>query len=387
MTDIDSKPTGAGERAGADAQARAGEQARARERSGAGERSSVGKRRLLGIDWGTSNRRAYLVDGGGACLASRADDQGLLAARPDFGASLAALLAAMDIAPGVPVVASGMVGSAQGWRQTPYLDIGVPLLELPAHLTRVDEADENDDLGGRSVLLVPGYSQHERGADGHVRIDVMRGEEMQLLGALMLRTHGRDGTAGAAGSDSEGGGGGDGGNGDGWYVLPGTHSKWVRLEGGAIRHIATFMTGELFATLGKQGTLAPLMDGAAGEESPESGAAFDAGVDEARRRAPLSNALFGVRARVVTGAMPAAHTRAFVSGLLIGAELVAALDLAGHDPSAVTSVCTPALHRHYARAADRLGVTLQALDPDRVYQAALGFFLHHIDPVHQRSQP
>ncbi|QJE03275.1 2-dehydro-3-deoxygalactonokinase [Massilia forsythiae] len=349
---MDSKP------AGADEQARAQ------------ERSNVGKRRLLGIDWGTSNRRAYLVDGGGACLASRADDQGLLAARPHFGASLAALLAAMDIAPGVPVVASGMVGSAQGWRQTPYLDIGVPLLELPAHLTRVDEADENDDLGGRSVLLVPGYSQHERGADGHVRIDVMRGEEMQLLGALMLRTHG-----------------GDGSNGDGWYVLPGTHSKWVRLEGGAIRHIATFMTGELFATLGKQGTLAPLMEGAAGEESPESDAAFDAGVDEARRRAPLSNALFGVRARVVTGAMPAAHTRAFVSGLLIGAELVAALDLAGHDPGTVTSVCTPALHRHYARAAGRLGVTLQALDPDRVYRAALGFFLRHIDPTYQRSQP
>jgi 2-dehydro-3-deoxygalactonokinase len=297
---------------------------------------------ILGIDWGTSNRRAYLVGADGSCLASRADDQGMLAARPAFGKSLAALLQAMGIGADVPVLASGMIGSAQGWQETPYLDTAIPLEELPRHLVRVRDA-----ASVRDCLLVPGY--RERTDDG--RVDVVRGEEMQLLGAVAL------------------------GRRDGWFVLPGTHSKWVRLQDGVIHHISTFMTGEFFATLGKQGTLAPLMDG------PDDEGAFTAGVDEARRRAVLTNALFGVRARVVTGAMPAAQARSFVSGLLIGAELVAALDLTGEERGAVVSIAAPKLHGYYATAAARLGIELAPLDPDAVYRAALGVFLA------QREQP
>ena len=290
-------------------------------------------RRLLGIDWGTSNRRAYLVDAAGTCLSERADDQGMLAARPDFAGSFARLLAALDVAPDVPVVASGMVGSAQGWREVPYLDIEVPLDALPDSLVCID-----DPRAGRPCLIVPGYAQ--RGAHA----DVMRGEETQLLGAVAL------------------------GRRDGWFVLPGTHSKWVLLDDGVIRRIATFMTGELFAALSAHGTLAPLMAGDADDD-----AAFVAGLDEARRGAPLSNALFGVRARVVTGAMPAAHARSFVSGLLVGAEFVAA---AGDAPQ--TCIGSNALQGRYARAAGYYGMTLSGLDPDRVYCAALARFLDRI---------
>ncbi|TQK03139.1 2-dehydro-3-deoxygalactonokinase [Herbaspirillum sp. SJZ107] len=303
--------------------------------------------RILGIDWGTSNRRAYLVDAAGTLVDSRADDQGMLAAGPDFGASLAALLADMGIAPGVPVLASGMIGSAQGWRETPYLDAAVALEDLPRHLVGVPVPG---DAPARTCRIVPGYRFQD--ADG--RVDVMRGEEMQLLGAVAM------------------------GRRSGWFVLPGTHSKWVRLEQGVIRHLSTFMTGEFFATLGKQGTLAPLMKG------PDDDAAFAAGVDEARRRAPLTHALFGVRARAVTGAMPAAQVRSFVSGLLIGAELVAALDLTGPAAGGVTTVAAPKLQGIYAAAAARLGIDLQPLDPDAVYRAALGVFLDRMDP-HEAS--
>lgn len=298
-------------------------------------------RRILGIDWGTSNRRAYLVDAGGACLDSRADDQGMLAARPDFGPSLAALLAAMGIDAAVPVIASGMIGSAQGWRETPYLDAAVPLEDLPHHLVHV-----RDEASGRGCLLVPGY----RGQDAGGQVDVLRGEEMQLLGAVAL------------------------GRRDGWFVLPGTHSKWVRLEDGVIRHISTFMTGEWFATLGKQGTLAPLMEHGADDQG-----AFADGVDEARRRAVLTHALFGVRARAVTGAMPAAQVRSFVSGLLIGTELVAALDIVGEGRGDVVSIAAPKLHGWYAAACKRLGIALTAMDPDAVYRAALGVFIDRLE--------
>jgi 2-dehydro-3-deoxygalactonokinase len=292
---------------------------------------------LLGIDWGSSNRRAYVVDAAGACLATRADDQGMLAVRHDFAGSFAALVADMAVDPAMPAVASGMVGSAQGWREVPYLDIGVPLEALPDHVVRVD-----DPRAGRPCLIVPGYVQ--RGE----HVDVMRGEETQLLGAVAL------------------------GRRDGWFVLPGTHSKWVHLADGVIRRIATFMTGELFAMVSAHGTLAPLM-----ADAGEDDAAFVAGLDAARRGAPLSNALFGVRARVVSGAMPAAQTRSFVSGLLVGTEFVAAVGLAGGTVPP-TCIGSPVLRARYARAAGHFGITLAGLDPDRVYCAALARFLDRI---------
>ncbi|MFJ1466085.1 2-dehydro-3-deoxygalactonokinase [Massilia orientalis] len=299
--------------------------------------ASSASHRLLGIDWGSSNRRAYLVDAAGTCLATRADDQGMLAVRPDFAGSFAALVAAMGVDPAIPAVASGMVGSAQGWREVPYLDIGVPLDALPDHVVRVD-----DPRAGRPCFIVPGYVQ--RGE----HVDVMRGEETQLLGAVAL------------------------GRRDGWFVLPGTHSKWVHLADGVIRRIATFMTGELFAMVSAHGTLAPLMAGAHDDDS-----AFVTGLDAARRGAPLSNALFGVRARVVSGAMPAAQARSFVSGLLVGTEFVAAVGLTGGGVPP-TCIGSPVLRARYARAAVHFGTTLAGLDPDRVYCAALARFLDRI---------
>lgn len=279
---------------------------------------------VLGIDWGTSNRRAYLIDQSGECLARHADDQGMLAARPHFAQSIDELLAAMALPPETPVIASGMVGSAQGWHEVPYLDIAVPLQELPKRLQHA----------APKRFIVPGYCQ--RGDE----VDVMRGEETQLLGALTL------------------------GQGDGWVVLPGTHSKWVLLRDGAIQQIRTFMTGELYATLGAHGTLAPLLGG------PENPDAFTSGLNAARLRAPLSNALFRIRARVVSGAMPATDARSFLSGLLIGTEFVAAQDLS----SSVTSICSPALQQLYAVAAAQFGIDLAGLEPDRVYCAALARF-------------
>ena len=299
--------------------------------------ASSASHRLLGIDWGSSNRRAYLVDGAGTCLATRADDQGMLAVRPDFAGSFAALVAKMGVDPAIPAVASGMVGSAQGWREVPYLDIGVPLDALPDRVVRID-----DPRAGRPCFIVPGYVQ--RGE----HVDVMRGEETQLLGAVAL------------------------GRRDGWFVLPGTHSKWVHLADGVIRRIATFMTGELFAMVSAHGTLAPLMAGAHDDDS-----AFVAGLDAARRGAPLSNSLLGLRARVVSGPIPAGQTSSVLLRRLVGTEFVAAVGLTGGGVPP-TCIGSPVLRARYARAAVHFGTTLAGLDPDRVYCAALARFLDRI---------
>lgn len=283
---------------------------------------------LLGIDWGTSNRRAYLVERGGRCLARHTDGCGMLAVGGDFAASLAALRASMQVGDDVPVVMSGMVGSASGWQQVPYLDIGTPLSALAQHLVPV--------TGHPGCVIVPGYCTRDDG------VDVMRGEETQLLGALALGVT------------------------DGWVVLPGTHSKWALLRGGRIARFATYMTGELFSMLGAGGTLAPMLQGGADDAD-----GFAAGIAQARLGRPLSQSLFGARARVVAGDMPAAQARSFVSGLLIGTEFEAS---GFGDGAALAIIASPTLGAHYAGAARLFGITPTVLDPDAVYCAALQSF-------------
>ena len=283
---------------------------------------------LLGIDWGTSNRRAYLVDRAGTCLRRHADDQGLLAVNGGFAASLAALRRVMEVDAAVPVVMAGMVGSASGWQEVPYLTADVALHDLPRHLVAVRDAAR--------CRIVPGYA-------GTVPdVDVMRGEETQLLGSGVR---------------------------DGWLVLPGTHSKWVYLRDGRIERLSTFMTGELFALLGAHGTLRTLMTGEAADD-----AAFADGLRQAQRRAPLTHSLFGVRARAVTGCMAAAQVRSYVSGLLIGTEFVAAgLDF---EAGPLHLIASDALAGRYAQAAAHFGRLAVALDPDQVFLAALQHFNH-----------
>ena len=290
---------------------------------------------LLGIDWGTSNRRAYLIERGGRCVRQQADGQGLLAVGGQFAASLAQLRASMGVDESVPVVMSGMVGSASGWQEVAYLDTAVPLERLPDHLAAVG--------GQRNCLIVPGYSC------GAPDVDVMRGEETQLLGAVSLGMR------------------------DGWMVLPGTHSKWVFLRDGRVERMSTYMTGELFAMLGNGSTLAAIMEN--GHDSP---AAFSAGLAEAARGQALTHSLFGVRAKVVTQAMPAADARSFVSGLLIGSEFAAARTIAGHARDTVHLIASHALSGPYAQAAAYFGMQARTFDPDQVYLAALEHFFSKV---------
>lgn len=293
---------------------------------------------LIGIDWGTSNRRAYLLDAQGALLGERADDQGLLACQGRFRASLDALLDAWPEARGVStVLLSGMVGAASGWKEAPYLDAGTPLVELARALMPVPDAP-----AGRRCAIVPGVCW--RGAGGAV--DVMRGEETQLLGALAL------------------------GHGDGHYLLPGTHSKWVRLEAGRVATLATYMTGELFALLTQHGTLASVAGTAEAVAAPPDAAAFERGL-RAGAQAALSHTLFGCRAQVVSGTQPAAQARSYLSGLLFGTEWADALRRAPEPVRHVHIIGSPGLVDSHRVAARHHGCEVTVIDPRAAYLAAL----------------
>lgn len=291
---------------------------------------------ILGIDWGTSNRRAYLIDQSGACLAEYEDGQGMLAVggRDKFGAALADVLDAMKLPADVPVIMSGMVGSASGWQEVDYLDASVPLEQLPHHLAAV-----SDPAWAGRATIVPGYV-YRNGASA----DVMRGEETQLLGAVAL------------------------GQRDGWIVLPGTHSKWVLLRDGVIQSIATYMTGEFFAMLSKGGTLSAMLSG-----DSANAEGFATGLNLAAQHEPLTNSLFRVRAGVVSRSAPAEQAAATISGLLIGAEFAAAARAA--EGQGITVIGSPALAARYDIAAQHFGLKCTVLDPHKVYCTAVSQFL------------
>jgi len=287
---------------------------------------------LLGIDWGTSNRRAYVLNAQGELVRQVDDDAGILNVNGDFEGSLKTLLQTLDIEQ-ADVVMSGMVGSRNGWRQVPYLSTDRPLSSLGEALTEVDTL-----LEGVRCRIVPGY----RLIDEHGLPDVMRGEEAQVLGALQQ---------GAA---------------SGWFLLPGTHSKWVHVEEGKITHLITFMTGELYALMSQHGTLAKVMD--VHQSVPE---AFAAGL-KAARHGGFTHMAFSCRALVVTDMMPAEHTSSFLSGLLIGAELHEIKRKAGDGIAGQVQVIgSPALSARYLNALELLGISARAWDADQVYLAAL----------------
>lgn len=276
----------------------------------------------LGIDWGTSSFRAYRLSTDGAALEARRADAGIKAIDDgDFENAFEQLVGDwLDAAPDVPVVLSGMIGSRQGWREVPYLACPAALADLAGALAPLDLAR------GRRVHLAPGLST--RDADGVP--DVMRGEEVQILGAVD-----RLGVDAAT------------------LCLPGSHSKWARVEAGHVVGFATHMTGEAFDALRRHTILGRTIDHAAWDDG-----AFLAGVDRSGAAGGLLRHLFGVRAAGLFDALRPESAGAFLSGLVIGHELRAAtIDHAGGP---VHLIGEAALVRLYRAALGRLGIA--ALD-------------------------
>jgi len=287
---------------------------------------------LLGIDWGTSNRRAYVLNAHGELLRQHDDEAGILHVDGDFEGSLAKLLRTLDI-DSADIVMSGMVGSRNGWHQVPYLSVDQPLSTLHDALAEIETA-----LPGVRCRIAPGYQY----IDVHGLPDVMRGEETQVLGTLALCAT------------------------DGWFLLPGTHSKWVQVKDGRIVELNTYMTGELYALMSEHGTLSKVMT--ANASIPQ---AFEAGV-HASRHGGFTHTAFCCRALVVTDMMPAEHSASYLSGLLIGTELHEILrKTGGRIESPVQVIASPALCTRYLAALELLAVPARAWQPDVVYVAAL----------------
>ena len=284
----------------------------------------MGEPSLVAVDWGTTRFRAWLVGGGGEILERVDAAAGILSvAGGDFGGTFDRLVGAWLQQRGrLPVVASGMIGSRQGWREAPYAECPAGAGDLAGRLVAVTSP------AGHEVRLVPGVMR----TDGDGVPDVMRGEETQIMGCL------------------------EGGEGPRrLFVLPGTHSKWTVVEAGRITRFATFMTGELFALLRGHGILGRLMEGDAHDP-----AAFRRGVDYGSKAdGGLLKRLFSVRTLALFERLPPTGVASYLSGLLIGRELVEAIAWVGSPHVATTRpmiVGSSTLAPRYAEALAQLGI-------------------------------
>ena len=282
---------------------------------------------LLAVDWGTSSLRGAWLDATGKVLEERSFDRGILSVAPgEFPVVFQACFGDWMANPGALCLMSGMVGSRQGWLEAPYCACPAGFAEVAAQLAWVEP--------GR-IAIVPGLAcEHEGipGADRTATPDVMRGEETQIFGALRLL-----------------------GLEDALMVLPGTHSKWVRVRDGRIQSFSTFMTGEFFALLRQHSILSRTLPAADGGLAR---AAFEQGVAMALRGPSLLHTAFSVRTLALFERLPAEAMPSYLSGLVIGEELRAqALPAGAH----VVVIGSPALTQRYQTALALQGASVQGV--------------------------
>lgn len=274
-------------------------------------------RSLLAVDWGTTSLRGALLDAQGRAVEERAFARGILTVPPgEFPAVFAACFGDWATGQNTLCLIAGMAGSQQGWMQAPYCPCPAGFDEIASKLAWVQ--------AGR-IAIVPGLSCDNGGVP-----DVMRGEETQVFGALQLL-----------------------GLRDALLVLPGTHSKWVTVQGGKISRFSTFMTGEFYALLRQHSILARTLPDEDGEWDV---AAFDQGVALALRGASLLQTAFSVRTLSLFERMPGPALPSYLSGLVIGEEIRSQQLPAG---TRVILIGSDALTQRYERALAQRAVTVQ----------------------------
>jgi len=307
--------------------------------------------RLISLDWGTTTLRAYLLGKEGLTLQVRTSPHGIMQLPEVQERSEDNRKKRFEIAfdricgdwlhqfPSLPVVAAGMIGSAQGWKETPYLNLPFNLDELGRHLVSIATAT------GRPIWIVPGLM------DITPPMNVMRGEETQVLGALLSESSKIQEQCRL-------------------FCLPGSHSKWVDVSRQEIRNFTTFMTGEVYSALCSHTILGQTILSNPG--SNFDAVAFERGVDLAcgvDSNMVLSD-IFTTRTLALAGVLDPEQQADYLSGILIGHEVQAmfypgpnsSIEVLRQTP--VTLVGDETLCHRYATAMRRLGHVDVRFSPD-----------------------
>lgn len=297
--------------------------------------ASTGSTAFIAVDWGTSSLRAARLSDSGKILEERASPQGILTVQPgQFATIFEANYSDWTRGNDQICLVSGMAGSKQGWLEAPYCPCPVGFNDLAAHLRWIDEGGSR-----HRIAIVPGLSCEHAHAP-----DVMRGEEVQIFGAIQLTRLQ-----------------------EGLFVLPGTHSKWARVDQGRVVHFSTHMTGEVFGLLAQQSILAKTVNPAASLDK----AAFQRGVELAAKGQGLLHNAFSARTLSLFNRLDADSLASYLSGMVIGEELRAQNLKEGQD---VVLIGADSLTRRYALALDWHGVRSRSFGSESTWAGLFALF-------------
>jgi len=289
--------------------------------------------KFISGDWGTSNLRLYLCEysGGSSTIIESRFGPGISQINGDFEDKFFNLTQDwLDAHGAIPVLLSGMIGSTIGWKDAPYLSCPVDAKQIAAGRLEFEAR-------GLSFSILAGLkTENPLG-----QADVMRGEELQMLGWLRLQ------------QQSEG---------KHLFALPGTHNKWTLVDNGQISNFLTAFTGELFGLLRDNSILVTEQNTFSFNQT-----VFMDGVKtiDSLGEAQLVHALFSTRSKQVLGDMASGDALSYVSGLIIGADVLGAKSLFG-DVDDVTIIGEKTLSEHYTLALNYFGVESQSCDPSEI---------------------
>ena len=241
------------------------------------------KAKWIAADWGTTHMRAWAIGEEDNVLAFRESNEGMKDLQQnEFEPVLLKLIESwLDDTKVTTVMACGMVGSKQGWAETPYLK--TPCVPIDNQQLTIATTKDNRI----KVNFVPGVMQNNSA-------DIMRGEETQIAGFINKNP-----------------------DFNGVVCLPGTHTKWVNVKEGQITSFKTFMTGELFGVISNH-TLIRHSISIKGWNQ----AGFEAGIHEGfNNPGSIASDLFSLRAESIVNDLDRDQARSTLSGLLLGVEL------------------------------------------------------------------
>lgn len=296
---------------------------------------------FVGVDWGTSSFRLWLLSQEGTALAESRGSEGMLhCATSGFQPVLDKHMAAAGASLHLPVLICGMAGARQGWLEAPYVKTPVTLDKLHEHTVSVP-------VNGRDIRIMPGLAQSDALAP-----DVMRGEETQLLGALSPGF-------------------------SGLVCMPGTHCKWVSVSSGRVERFSTFMTGELFSVLSRHSILMHAIEEGP-SPNPDDASFLAAARGMLADPAGFLPALFSIRAAQLLGFEEKRQGAAHLSGLIIGAEIGAAAARLGNRGDEVVLVGVGGLGRLYEAVLAMAGFSVRIIDAEDISRRGLARAAAHI---------
>lgn len=241
---------------------------------------------FIGVDWGLTNLRAYVVDSNGEVKQRTKSSSGILRVGRDSFASILkrSLGKWFNKYPGVPIIMFGAIGDRAGWQETSLLNTPVATSDFSEFAEKIINHSFE-----REIWVLPGIKRQSQ----VLAANVIRGGEIQAFGINKLHQLN-----------------------NAWVCIPGLASKWVKFSSGEAIDIKTFFTGELHSSLMKGNFFTrPQLTNIVDQEF------FSLGLKLAEKEPELMNGIVLIQGASACEDLPPDLSSAYLLGMLIGHEV------------------------------------------------------------------